>query len=122
MAFTIIKYSIYLLACSPFVLWASDQICIFINKYKAFSKTTANTPESFQALKECTVYGCVTFSIVLFMMVLFYGVFQRFILCLILEALACFFYVFKRNIARSVVHLARTYGPMSNNIQTKEVS
>lgn len=121
MIFTIIKYSIYLLVCSPFILWASDQICIFINKYKAFSKTTVNTPESSQALRECTVYGCVTFSIVLFMMGLFYGAFQRFLLCLILEALACFFYVFKRNIARSVVHLASKYGPMSNNIQTKEV-
>lgn len=121
MVFTIIKYSIYLLACSPFILWASDQIWMFIDKYKAFSKTSVNTPESFQTLKECTVYGCVTFSIVLFMMGLFYGAFQRFILCLTLEALACFFYVFKRNIARSVVHLAKTYGPMSNNIQTKEV-
>lgn len=122
MAFTIIKYSIYLLACSPFVLWASDQICIFINKYKAFSKTTVNAPESFQTLKECTVYGCITFSIVLFMTGLFYGALQKFFLCLSLEALSGVFYIFKRNIARSVVHLARTYGPMSNNIQTKEVS
>lgn len=122
MIFTIIKYSIYLLACSPFILWASDQICIFIDKYKVFLKTTVNAPESFQALKECTVYGCITFSIVLLMTGLFYGALQKFFLCLSLETLSGFFYIFKRNIARSVVHLARTYGPMSNNIQTKEVS
>ena len=122
MIFTIIKYSIYLLACSPFILWASDQICIFIDKYKVFLKTTVNAPKSFQALKECTVYGCVTFSIVLFMMGLFYGAFQRFILCLSLEALSGFFYIFKKNIARSVVNLAKIYGPMANNIQTKGVN